>query len=55
MIRGKEQLVYSTPIWPAGLGAGEFLAIGLCIAGIAIVFVIDALARRKRANGHGLL
>jgi putative membrane protein len=55
VIRGKQQLVYSTPIWPAELGAGEFLAIALCIVGIAIVFTIERLARREQASGHGLL
>ena len=55
VIRGKQQLVYSTPIWPAELGAGEFLAIALCIVGIAIVFTIERLARREQATGHGLL
>ena len=55
VIRGKQQLVYSTPIWPAEFGAGEFLAIALCIVGIAIVFTIERLARREQASGHGLL
>lgn len=54
VIRGKQQLVYSTPIWPAELGAGESLAIALCIVGIAIVFTIERLARREQAGGHGL-
>lgn len=53
IIRGKQQLVYSTPIWPAELGTGEVLAIGLCILGIATVFTIEKLARRKQATGHG--
>jgi len=55
VIRGKQQLVHSTPIWPAELGASEFLAIALCIIGMAIVFTIERLARREQAAGHGLL
>jgi putative membrane protein len=55
VIGGKQQLVYSTPIWPAELGAGELLAIGLCVLGIALVFTIEKLARRTQAAGHGPL
>lgn len=55
MIRGKQQLTYSTPIWPAELGADELLAMALFVAGVAIVFTIDKLAKRKQATGHGLL
>ncbi len=55
VIGGKQQLVYSTPIWPAELGVGELLAIGLCILGIALVFTIEKLARRTQATGHGPL
>lgn len=54
VIRGKEQLVYSTPIWPADFGGGEILTVCLCAAGIAAVFIIDALARRTRTDSHGL-
>jgi len=55
LIRGKQQLVFSTPIWPAQLGSGEFFASVLCIAGVAAVLVMDMLARRTRAtSGHGL-
>jgi putative membrane protein len=55
VIRGKEQLVYSTPIWPAEAGGAEALAAFLCAAGIAAVLSLDALARRKQAGSHGLL
>lgn len=55
LIRGKQQLVFSTPIWPADLGAGEALAGMLCIAGIIAVVVIDRLAIHRRKSGHGLL
>lgn len=55
VIRGKEQLIYSTPIWPAQLGGGEILAVCLCAAGIAAVFTIGALARRTHADSHGLI
>ena len=51
LIAGKEQLVYSTPIWPATLGPDGYLAVGLFAVGIAVVFVIDRLARRTRAHG----
>ncbi|NIV73582.1 MAG: DUF368 domain-containing protein, partial [Gammaproteobacteria bacterium] len=51
LVRGKEQLVYSTPIWPAQLGADELLAIVLCVIGVATVLTIDTLARRKRRQG----
>lgn len=54
MIRGKQQLVHSTPIWPAELGAGETLAIALCATGFVAVVIIDMVARRKRATGRGL-
>ncbi len=54
VIRGKQQLVYSTPIWPADMGGGETLAGVLCVAGIATVFIIDMLARRRRTTEHGL-
>ena len=54
LIRGKQQLVFSTPIWPAEL-SGELFASVLCIAGVAAVLVMDMLARRHRAtSGHGL-
>lgn len=52
LIRGKQQLVFSTPIWPTDMGAGEILAAALCAAGIVAVVVIDMLARRRRATGH---
>jgi putative membrane protein len=55
IIRGKEQLVFSTPVWPADFGPGPTLAGVLCIAGIATVLIIDGLARRKRTLGHGML
>jgi len=55
VIRGKQQLVYSTPIWPADMGGGETLAGVLCVAGIATVLIIDMLARRRRTTEHGLL
>ncbi len=54
IIRAKQRLVHSTPIWPADLGSGEALAGALCVAGVAAVIIIDILARRKRATGHGL-
>ncbi len=55
LIRGKQQLVFSTPIWPAELGSGEFIASLLCIAGVAAVLAMDMLARRNRATSrHGL-
>ena len=55
LVRGKQQLVHSTPVWPADPGGGEALAGALCIAGIAAVVIIHMLARRTRATGHGLL
>ncbi len=55
VIRGKQQLVYSSPVWPADMGGGEALAGALCAAGIATVFIIDMLARRRRTTEHGLL
>ena len=54
LIRGKQQLVFSTPVWPADAGGAETLAVGLCIAGIAAVFTIDKLARGKQKRAHGL-
>lgn len=54
LIRGKQQVVFSTPFFPGDLGAGELLAGALCLAGVVTVIVIDALARRRRATGHGL-
>ena len=54
VIRGKQRLVHSTPIWPAELGSGEALAVTLCIVGVAAVIMVDMLARRRRATGHGL-
>lgn len=53
VIGDKEQLVHSTPIIPAGLGGGELLAIALCLSGVTAVFIIDTLARRRRATGQG--
>ena len=53
LIRGKQQLVFSTPVWPAQLGTGETLALALCIAGIVAVVIIDSLARRHAAGTHG--
>jgi putative membrane protein len=55
VIRGKEQLVYSTPTWPADAGSGEALAVFLCAVGIAAVFTLDSLARRRSASTHDLL
>ena len=55
LIRGKQQLVQSSPVWPMDAGGAEALAAGLCIAGIAAVFTIDGLARGKRDRTHGLL
>ena len=54
LVRGKQQLVHSTPIWPAELASGEALAVALCVIGIVTVVSIDMLARRQRATGHGL-
>jgi len=54
IIRDTLRLVHSTPVWPADLGGGEILAGALCVAGIAAVIIIDMLARRRRATGHGL-
>ena len=54
LIRGKQQLVHSTPIWPAELGSSEALAVALGIIGVVAVVAIDMLARRKPAPGHGL-
>ena len=48
LIRGKQQLVFSTPMWPADLGSGEIIAAMLCVAGVAAVLVMDMLARRNR-------
>ncbi len=55
LIRDKQQLVHSTPIWPADAGSAEALAACLCIAGIAAVFTIDRLARGNRGTTQGLL
>ncbi len=55
VVRGKQHLVYSSPVWPADMGGGETLAGVLCVAGIATVFIIDMLARRRQASEHGLL
>jgi putative membrane protein len=55
VIRGREQLVFSTPVWPSDAGGAEVLAAALCAAGIAAVFALDSLARRRRADTHGLL
>lgn len=54
LIRGKQQLVFSTPMWPAELGTGETLAIGLCVMGIITVVIVDRLARHTQAGTHGL-
>ena len=51
IIRGKEHLVYSTPVWPPQLGADELLAVALAIAGLAAVLVIEGLSARRRAHG----
>ena len=55
IVRGKQHLVYSSPLWPGEMGAGESLAGVLCLAGIATVLIIDMLARRRQATEHGLL
>ena len=52
LIRGKQQLVFSTPVWPANLGSGEMLAAALCVIGIIAVMLIDALARHKRPGAR---
>jgi len=54
LIRGKQQVVFSTPFFPGNFGAGELLAGALCLAGVVTVIVIDVLARHRRASGHGL-
>jgi putative membrane protein len=54
LIRGKQQLLHSTPMWPAELGSGEALAVALGVIGIVAVVTIDMLAKRKPASGHGL-
>jgi putative membrane protein len=54
LIRGKQQLVFSTPIWPADFGAGEALSGVLCIAGFAAVLIIDRLAEHRHTAEHGL-
>jgi putative membrane protein len=54
LIRGKQQLLHSTPMWPAELGSGEALAVALGVIGIVAVVTIDMLAKRKPAPGHGL-
>lgn len=55
MIRDKQQLVHSTPIWPGDFGAGEVFAVSLCGAGIVAVLTIDMLAKRRSSSQHGLL
>ncbi len=52
VIRGKQQLVLSTPIWPADFGSAEVFAAGLCVAGLAAVLTIEALARRQSPSSH---
>lgn len=54
LIRGKQQLVFSTPIWPADVGAGEALSGVLCIAGFAAVLIIDRLVKHRQTGEHGL-
>ncbi len=54
-VGGKQQLIHSAPVWPVDMGGGEALAAILVVAGIATIFVIDMLARRKRATDHGLV
>lgn len=55
LIRGREQLVFSTPVWPSQVGGAEILAALLCAAGVAAVFALDSLARRRHAHRHGFL
>ena len=50
-IGGKQRLVYSTPVWPAELGADEILAVALAIAGIVAVLALEALSASRRAGG----
>jgi putative membrane protein len=54
LIRGKQQLVHSTPMLPVDAGGAELLAAFLCAAGIAAVLSLDSLARRRRGGVHGL-
>jgi putative membrane protein len=54
LLRGKQHLTFSTPIWPADFGSGEALSGVMCIAGIAAVLVIDRLGRHRRTAGRGL-
>lgn len=51
---GKEKLVKAQPYIPPMdklLSAQGLLTIGLCVGGAALVFTLDSLARRKRADG----
>lgn len=54
LIRGKSQLVHSSPVLPAEAGGAEVLAACLCAAGIAAVLSLDSLARRRHGGAHGL-
>lgn len=54
LIRGKQQLVHSAPVWPADVGGAEVLAACFCALGIATVLTLDMLARRRGGGAHGL-
>ena len=54
VVRGKQHVVYSSPVWPTDMGGDEALAAVLCVAGFATVLVIDMLSRSRRVNEHGL-
>jgi putative membrane protein len=54
LVRGKQQLVHSSPVLPADAGGAELLAACLCAAGIAAVLSLDAMARRRHGGAHGL-
>lgn len=47
LIRGKERLVSSAPVWPDALSTDTVLAVGLMALGAGAVWALAAAARRK--------
>jgi len=48
-VRGEPRLIASEPVWPAELAGPELAAFGLMALGLAVVFLLERLARGRGA------
>ncbi|MCS3904130.1 putative membrane protein [Methylohalomonas lacus] len=47
-VAGKEKLIMTTPVWPQTWSGYELLALGLAVVGVALVLLLEWLARPRQ-------